>query len=361
MRGFRVAVLLGVLLLLPSLVVAGSLPESAGARPAVRAGAWLAFHADPGGSGDLYLDSVNGRHRRRLTRLFGQGPTATWSPDGSHLAFLARPQGIQDVYVIAANGHGLRRLTHGEGDHFGNVSWSPNGREIAFTCCGTEAESIYLIKPDGSGRRRLTEGGEPVWSPDGQRIAFFSAKDGNPEIYSIKPDGTDLDRLTSNPAEDDDPAWSSDSQRIAFTSKRDGHAQIYVMNAEGSGQRRLVRDRWSDQRPSWSPTGGRIVFTSFRNRDPNLLGIGNAEILVASAKGSRVRNLTHSRAWEGEPSWAPNGRRIAYAVRRNFGPKGVFRVGVMNADGSGERLLPPVTDPGTASGQANSCCVAWQP
>src|SRR5262249_36270877 len=118
-----------------------------------------------------------------------------------------------------------------------------------------------------------------------------------------------------------------DGKRIAFTSKRDGRAQIYVMNADGSGQRRVVADRWSDQRPSWSPDGGRLLFTSFRNRDPNLLGIGNAEIDVVRADGSGLRNLTRSRFWEGEPAWSPNGRRIAYAIRRDFGPGGGVRGG----------------------------------
>ena len=133
------------------------------------------------------------------------------------------------------------------------------------------------------------------------------------------------------------------------------------MDADGSHQRRLVRDRWSDQKPAWSPDGRRILFTSFHNRDPNLLGIGNAEILVAAADGSTVRNLTRTRFWEGEPAWAPDGKRIAFAIRRDFGPHGVFRVGVMNADGTGTRLLPPVRDPRNLGGLANSCCPAWQP
>jgi Tol biopolymer transport system component len=324
-------------------------------------GPWIAFHADPGASGDLYLDSVDGSHRRRLTHLFGQVPTASWSPDGKRLAFLARPRGVQDVYVINVDGQGLRQLTRDEGDHFGDVSWSPDGRRIAFACCGRGRAGIYLINPDGTGRTKLVgNAGQPVWSPDGKRIAYTSFKSGNPELHTIKPDGSAQRRLTSNHAQDVDPAWSPDGHRIAFTSTRNGKAQIYLMNANGSRQRRLVRDRWSDQRPEWSPDG-RIVFTSFRNRDPNLLGIGNAEILVAAADGSSVRNLTRSRFWEGEPNWAPDGKQIAYATRRDFGPCGDFRVGVMSDDGSGKRFLPAVPDANNAGGKANSCCPAWQP
>jgi Tol biopolymer transport system component len=65
-------------------------------------GYWIAFHADPGSSGDLYVDSVDGSRRRRLTRFFGQVPTAVWSPDGKRLAMLSRSRGVQDLYLIRA-------------------------------------------------------------------------------------------------------------------------------------------------------------------------------------------------------------------------------------------------------------------
>lgn len=346
------------LLVLATALAAGAARGSS----TVAASHWIAFHADPGASGDLYLDTPDGSRRRRLTRLFGQVPTASWSPDGSQLALLARPKGVVDLYVIDVNGRGLRRLTRDEGDHFGDVSWSPDGERVAFSCCGEGRQAVFTIRTDGSERTRLVENaGQPVWSPDGRRIAYLSFQDGNPELYSVNAEGSDPKRLTVNTAEDVDPAWSPDGRRIAFTSKRDGTAQIYVMDADGSRQRRLVADRWSDQRPVWSRDGGRIAFTSFRNRDPNLLGIGNAEILVASATRTRVRNLTQTRFWEGEPAWSPDGRHIAFAIRRDPGPRGRFRIAVMNADGTGKRLLPAVPGEGSPVGIANSCCPAWQP
>src|SRR5215211_698032 len=84
-------------------------------RSSAAASRWIAFHADPQTSGDLYLDSEDGTRRRRLTTILGQIPTAVWSPDGTRFAMLARPTGVVDVYLLGADGHGLLRLTHDEG------------------------------------------------------------------------------------------------------------------------------------------------------------------------------------------------------------------------------------------------------
>ena len=109
------------------------------------------------------------------------------------------------------------------------------------------------------------------------------------------------------------------------------------MDSDGANQRRLVSDRWSDQQPAWSPDGTQILFTSYRNSDPLMRGIGNADIVVASATGDRVRNLTRSPAWEGDPAWSPDGSEIAFAISET----GTFRLGVMTATGTSPRYLPP--------------------
>ena len=50
-------------------------------------------------------------------------------------------------------------------------------------------------------------------------------------------------------------------EMIAFTSDREnGNFDIYVMNADGSGQTRLTDDPADDFNPSWSPDGGKIAF-----------------------------------------------------------------------------------------------------
>ena len=50
--------------------------------------------------------------------------------------------------------------------------------------------------------------------------------------------------------------------QIAFSSVRDGNWEIYVMDADGQNQRRLTNHPAIDFQPSWSPDGQKIAFTS---------------------------------------------------------------------------------------------------
>ncbi len=317
----------------------------------------IAFHDDPGGADDVFLLEPTSGHVRRLTNGLEAVATPVWSPDGTRVAFLGRADGVADIYVAKANNGEIVRLTHSSGEHYA-LSWSPDGKRLAFVCCSEQSQAIYVMNADGTHRSRIARhAGQPTWSPNGRKLAFLSLRDGNAELYSMDPTGRGLRRLTRSRQEDADPAWSPDGRRIAFDSRRiHGRSQIYVMAADGSHPKRLVADRWNDQQPSWSPNGKRILFTSFRNRDPNLRGIGNAEIITVDANGSQPRNLTHSAAWEGDPVWSPDGSSIAYAVRRDFGPRGLFDVETMSVDGGGRRSFPAVQQLA-----ANACCPAWQP
>jgi hypothetical protein len=98
------------------------------------------------------------------------------------------------------------------------------------------------------------------------------------------------------------------------------------MNADGSGQTRLTDNNAQDFEPSWSPDGTKIAFTSDRD--------GNYQIYVMNADGSGQTRLTDT-GGNSYPSWSPDGTKIAFESTRD----GNGEIYVMNADGSGQTRL----------------------
>ena len=260
---------------------------------------------------------------------------------------------VSEIYVMDADGGNPQRLT--ENRHIDSQpSWSPDGKQIVFVSDrdghvrnGIPTYEIYVMDADGGNPQRLTENpdrdSQPSWSPDGKRIVFASDRDRergdhNYEIYVMDADGGNPQNLTNNPEEDRDPSWSPDGKRIVFMSRREGHfiglhgitSEIYVMDADGGNEQRLTENRKNDSQPSWSPDGKRIAFYSDRKGD-----LENTEIYVMDADGGNEQRLTENRVDDGIPSWSPDSQRIAfYSVR-----DGNAEIYVMDADGRNPQNL----------------------
>jgi Tol biopolymer transport system component len=118
--------------------------------------------------------------------------------------------------------------------------------------------------------------------------------------------------------------------QIAFSSDRDGNFEIYTMSEDGSDVTRLTEDDANDFDPSWSPDGDKIAFVSFRD------GSNNMEIYVMNADGTDQTRLTdNDDALDREPSWSPDGEKITFASNRD----GNYEIYVMNADGTDQTRL----------------------
>lgn len=97
---------------------------------------------------DLYVTSVDGSERRRLTRDPGIEDPVAWSPDGERIAFFTRRTTDGDTYLIDADSREVVQLTDDPGAQVANA-WLPDGRiVIASFAPGSELADWYLVDPD---------------------------------------------------------------------------------------------------------------------------------------------------------------------------------------------------------------------
>lgn len=157
------------------------------------------------------------------------------------------------------------------------------------------------------------------------RIVFVSNRAPNlhrAQIYSVRSDGSGRKQRLSVSAQPESHATlSPDGRRIAFLRSGD----LYVMPAEGARARRLAEGGAEAFAPVWSPSGGDIAFR------PKGGGIA----LVAS-RGGATRLVTADGT---SPSWAPDGKTLAFErdVPTPDGPRG--EIHVVRIDGSGDTKI----------------------
>ncbi len=98
--------------------------------------------------------------------------------------------------------------------------------------------------------------------------------------------------------------------KIAFESYRDGNAEVYIMDADGSNLVNLTNNPAYDGTPSWAPDGQRIAFTSERE--------GSPDIYVMKADGTETTRLTDGIGFNVVPAWSPDGSQILFSSNRTY-------------------------------------------
>ncbi len=363
------------------------------------------------GSPDLFRVRRDGTGLERLTNDPAYDDQAAFSPDGKQIVFVTtRAGGTADLWTLDIASRGAKPLTSGPGGDF-RPSWSPDGQWIAFSSGrGTSLTSaagrwerlqpadVYVIHPDGTGLKRIGEHGNfcgsPKWTPDSRRIVA-DCKDVEKTLETRRPSplpGNDtriiyIDVATGTSAEAPfapgvkfNPAVLPGGE-LAYVRKDSSEDGIYYMN-DGRGPKGAVRDA------AWSPDGSRVVYhkhlnapttwwrkTFSQNADFELaltsimpsFGPTGDQFVVAgrpsagSSLGSSVNIATPgsntARVVYHDPqrnvlgpTWAPNGKRIIFAVGmfnafyngfnslfldQSQRSEGGAQIAVINPDGSG--------------------------
>ncbi len=248
----------------------------------------------------------------------------------SRIAFTAQSGNHRDVLAMDWDGSRSAQLTSNRSQNL-LPAWSPGGGELAVTSFIGGKPDLYVMPAAGgklkpiSMRSGLNMGA--AYSPDGSKIAVTLSQDGNSEIYLLTRAGQILKRLTNNPYIDTSPSWSPDGSRIAFVSDRHGSPQIWVMNADGSNQHLVTYKGKYNQTPVWCPRKDTPLI-AFTARDEKL----NYDIFTLNVETGEILRVTEGHGSNQHPSWAPNGRAIAYESSRG----GIW---ISTADGHIERQV----------------------
>ncbi len=255
-----------------------------------------------GGKTQIWVMNANGMARHPLSpaTVYEEGPAL--SHDGRRIAFGRGG----DIYVMSSSGSNVRRLTFSPATE-GAPAWSPDGRWIAYSSYRSGKADIWKMRADGGGKTRLTRTAAledvPDWSPDGRRIAYAGPQ---ARIWAMRADGSEQHPLTRNALGGGlawAPAWSSRGTLIAYefsggTSPVNPTNEIWLMNADGSHPMRLTNNQLEDGQPTWSPDGRWLAFQSARPRP------GPLHLWVMHPNGKSLHRVSSSPAEEYHPSWS---------------------------------------------------------
>ena len=152
------------------------------------------------------------------------------------------------------------------------------------------------------------------------------------QIYLIKSDGSDNKKMIDAQIGLNHHDWSPDGQKLVAVGYVDQYTwSIYRFNYDGTGLTRLTTiSNVFDSEPSWSPDGNRIAFTriyynqNFRN-----------EIWIMNADGSDQHYL--GVAGFGA-KWSPDGSKFVFTNIGDWGPPGLKGSDIMTCDATGANI-----------------------
>ncbi len=300
--------------------------------------------------------------------LSSTGPTGL----SGNLAF---QDGRNNIYIYNLDTGAVRFLTNGY-----DPAISPDGTQVAFNRGGGDDNGIYTINLDGREETKIWGEGEilrsPKWSPDGDWIAFTRLA-GSWKCYDIQFIGCktlkqliqdfpflvipqfrraflkDVERLEfpnwglSRVASDGSGSFRDINALDSAVAPDWNNGGIVYQNAAGfditedtpTGQtKEALRADWVHD-PDWQPNGGYILFMSKEGTHWEIFRVnteGKGETALTRPQTTLVDELPSNVS----PAWSFDGTQIVYlSSRRADEDEGPWRLWVMNADGSGKRVL----------------------
>jgi Tol biopolymer transport system component len=192
--------------------------------------------------------------------------------------------------------------------------FSPTGEDVAFIRTGRSGLSdVYRVGLADGQPHRLTKGQINVWgldwNPRGDDVYFSSFAGGPYALSAVSIADRTVQRVPVLAEWVRYPTLARDADRLVFESRRETQDILRLSldpdRADASETEPLVVSNSLDCEPSWSPDGDRIAFISTRT--------GFRELWVCDSGGSGLRQLTAlAGAYVDAPVWSPDGETLVF-------------------------------------------------
>ena len=267
------------------------------------------------------------------------------SPDGSQIVYqrnamdIMKDRSFSNLWIINADGTRHRPLTSGNDNNFSPV-WSPGGDRLLYASTKSGSSEMHIRWMDTGESAKITNltesPGGMTWSPDGKQIAFtmfVPAKEKAMVSLPGKPEGADWAK----------PANVIDNLRFRRDGSsgfvEEGHRHVFVIPAEGGTPRQITSGDYNHGSPEWTPDGEHLIVSSNRQKDWEY-DARDTELYKVAVDDGSMTQLTDREGPDSSPAVSPNGNRIAYlGYDDNLEGYQLTQLYVMNADGSGKRIL----------------------
>lgn len=350
--------------------------------------------------GSLWTVPAAGGKARRITPDLFEAMRPDWSPDGHQIAAQAYDGGMWHIWLLSADGKRKRQLTSGDYDD-SFPRWSPDGGRIAFLSArggrpaiwtidlangalaelparfaapgafGWAADGQSLVVADAGVIRRVTlDGvatpvdtpcragsmpGAPSLAPSGRQLAYICA---GAQYGALMLRGTDGQTRQIGTLDDVFaymPRWQGEDRLIYVANGKirtvdlagDRHGVIPFTADFTIKKARYRRKSYDFDAASPRPVKG-IVAPAISPNGQAILFKALNDLWLTDLRGN-VRRITQDAAYENDPVWSPDGRRIAYASDAG----GLMQLHVMDMDTG---IARPVS-----GGDHASVAPAWSP